>query len=397
MRLMIVSTSCMLGVNRAAYRHLSSFLNVTLHLVIPVRSKEAAAHGGLSKIEGEPFEVTMLKMSGPHNRLERATGLRELIESWEPSQLLLEFDPATLIVWDVVKASRHQNLSISVIALENQSRHFIFESYQALKRFQLRIAVGGLIASWFLRSVQGKIQHVFTVCDDGTTVMTEFGFAGCITKIPLGFDASIFCQQDQNKISLTRQRLNLRCTTIAYFGRLIPEKGVDLLIEALSTLRDMPWQFLIDTFSTYKSPYEVELHSQIQELKLMDRIVYFDASHNEMPDYMNAADIVVLPSISTPKFKEQYGRVIAEAMACGKIVIGSKSGAIPELIGDAGFLVAEGDVSRLSEILRYLLTASQGELDSIRTKAYKRAHLYFSAARQADVIFSKLNKPKISI
>jgi glycosyltransferase involved in cell wall biosynthesis len=387
MRLMVVSTSCLLGVNRTAYRHLAIDHKVMLHLVVPVRRQEAAAHGGVSLIEGEPFPVTLLEMSGPHPRLERAKGLKALIQTWKPSHLLLEFDPATLLVLDAAQASRHLNVSLSVIALENRPRHFIREALKAMKGAQPQVVFGGVIAWWLLWSVRNRIQHVFTVSQDGTDVMAQLGFGGRITKIPLGFDGRLFYPQTQCLIATARRRLGLNSVVIAYFGRLVPEKGIDLLLQALSTLTDLRWQLLIDKFSPYRSAYEVQIQSQIQALGLTSRVVYFDASHSEIPDYMNAADIVVLPSISTPKFKEQYGRVIPEAMACGKIVVGSQSGAIPELIGEAGFVFPEGDASRLGKVLRYLLTAPEVELDSMRTKAVERAHAHFTAARQAEIMY----------
>jgi glycosyltransferase involved in cell wall biosynthesis len=104
-----------------------------------------------------------------------------------------------------------------------------------------------------------------------------------------------------------------------------------------------------------------------------------------MANYMNAADVVVLPSISTPKWKEQYGRVIPEAMACGKIVVGSDSGTIPELIADAGFTFPEGDASKLAELLRTILGAPEAELDVVRARAQERARSELSIIRQAAV------------
>lgn len=392
MRLMVVSTSCLVDVNRAVYRHLAVDHKVSLHLVIPVRPKEAQTHGGVSSIDNESFPVALLEMSGPHPRLERAKGLKTLIKSWKPSHIVLEFDPATLVVLDAVQASRDLNARLAVIALENQPRYFIIEALRGIKSAKLKIMIGGVIAWWLLKLVRKRIQHVFTVSQDGTNVMTQLGFAGRITKIPLGFDTHLFFPQPADRIAATRQRLGLQRITIAYFGRIVREKGIDLMLQSLSTLTDLPWQFLIDQFSIYRSNYEVYLQSQIQALGLANRVVYFDAPHNKIPDYMNAADIVVLPSISTPKFKEQYGRVIPEAMACGKIVVASQSGALPELIGETGFVFPEGDVSKLAEVLRYLLTAPEVQLDLLRKRGAERAAAHLSAARQAEIMYSTINK-----
>jgi len=394
MRLMVISTACLVGVNRATYRHLAIEQNVELHLVVPVRIQEASSHGGVSPIDDEPFPVTVLEMSGPHPRLERINDLSKLIKTWRPTHFILEFDPATLITMTVVHASRHLNSNISIIALENQPRNFLREALQGVRNSELKTAIGGILAWVLLTLVRNRIRNVFTVCQDGTMTMTRLGFGRRITKIPLGFDTNLFYPQTQTKIAATRARLGLHSMTIAYFGRLVPEKGIDLLLQALSKLTDLRWQFLIDTFSTYQSNYEEKLQAQIQALKLDNRVVYFDASHSEISNYMNAADIVVLPSISTPKFKEQYGRVIPEAMACGKIVIGSNSGAIPELIGDAGIVIPEGDTIQLVNVLRHLLTAPETELNLTRTRALERALSHFTATSQAEIMYRTISGSK---
>ena len=63
---------------------------------------------------------------------------------------------------------------------------------------------------------------------------------------------------------------------------------------------------------------------------------------------------MVLPSRTTATWKEQFGRVLTEAMACGVPVVGSNSGAIPEVIADAGLIFPEGDAMSLAAQLQRL-------------------------------------------
>jgi len=63
--------------------------------------------------------------------------------------------------------------------------------------------------------------------------------------------------------------------------------------------------------------------------------------HGRMPELLAAVDVLVLPSRTLPKLKEQFGRVLIEGMAAGCVVIGSSSGAIPEVLGDAGLVFEE--------------------------------------------------------
>jgi glycosyltransferase involved in cell wall biosynthesis len=73
--------------------------------------------------------------------------------------------------------------------------------------------------------------------------------------------------------------------------------------------------------------------------------------------------VLVLPSLTTPTWKEQFGHVLVEAMACGVPVIGSDSGAIPEVIGDAGLIVPEGNVDALADAIQSLISAPALRVD----------------------------------
>jgi glycosyltransferase involved in cell wall biosynthesis len=74
----------------------------------------------------------------------------------------------------------------------------------------------------------------------------------------------------------------------------------------------------------------------------------------DMRDLLRTFDVLVLPSRTTVYWKEQFGRVLVEAMACGVVVVGSNSGAIPEVVGDAGIIFPEGNVTALASVLEEL-------------------------------------------
>jgi glycosyltransferase involved in cell wall biosynthesis len=74
---------------------------------------------------------------------------------------------------------------------------------------------------------------------------------------------------------------------------------------------------------------------------------------------MNALDVLVLPSRTTESWKEQFGRVIIEAHACQTPVIGSSSGAIPDVVGAGGMVVPERDPSALAAAMMQMASSPE--------------------------------------
>ena len=378
-RLLVISPPCHQPVNRAVYREMAMRHGIKLHLVVPRRLFVGNQWRDTPRGGEEPYQLTMLEIAGTHGRLQRLMGLEALAVEWNPTHVLVDNDPASLMTRQAAKV--FPKAQIWALTAENLTPRYFRDFMAGLKGKSPSRMIGPLM-TWMMRLlVHPLVDRVFTLSRDGTRVMEAMGCAA--TQIPLGFDPDLFCIQPDSKIAATRSRLGLQQRTVAYFGRLTPEKGLHLLLEALALLQDLPWSFMVDHFSDYKTDYTRELEAKIAALGIQDRVVYFDARHDEMPDYMNAADIVVLPSISTPKWKEQYGRVLPEAMACGKVVVGSDSGAIPELVADQGHIFPEGNVTALAALLRRLLLADDLKDAGARASAY--AHKHLSIKRQAEI------------
>jgi len=90
------------------------------------------------------------------------------------------------------------------------------------------------------------------------------------------------------------------------------------------------------------------------------RMVHVPAvEHDRVRDYLRAMDLLVLPSYDTPSWKEQFGHVLVEAMACSVPVVGSNAGGIPEAIGEAGLIFPARSVDALGEALRALAASSE--------------------------------------
>lgn len=169
--------------------------------------------------------------------------------------------------------------------------------------------------------------------------------------------------------------------TIGFIGRLLEAKGLLTLADALANLKTENWRLLIVGDGERRKVLEEKLASA----GLLERTQFVGAvPYDETPDYFRELDILVVPTRTTPKIREQFGRVIIEAMACKVPVIGSTCGAIPEVIGDAGLVFRENDAADLSEKLRKLIGNSnlRQELATAGRKRVEENYTWEFAARQ---------------
>ena len=95
--------------------------------------------------------------------------------------------------------------------------------------------------------------------------------------------------------------------------------------------------------------------------------------HDEVPEYLNVMDLLCAPSQTTGRWREQFGRMLIEAMACGVPVIASRSGEIPHVVSDTGLLVDEADVARWTEAIDRLLEDADLRRD-LAARGLARAH-----------------------
>jgi glycosyltransferase involved in cell wall biosynthesis len=124
---------------------------------------------------------------------------------------------------------------------------------------------------------------------------------------------------------------------VGYLGRITEAKGVPLLTRALDGIQH-PWRALFvgsGSAETELRRWATRYGANVQILSVV--------GHEEVPEYLNAMDILCVPSQTTPIWREQFGRVLIEAFACGVCVVASDSGEIPHVVDDAGCIVGERD------------------------------------------------------
>ncbi len=163
---------------------------------------------------------------------------------------------------------------------------------------------------------------------------------------PFGIDSDLFYPREKKQKSADEP------LTIGYVGRLMPAKGVLVLIEALGRIRDKNWRFLVVGDGERKEL----MREKLKEDGLLERTEFVGAvPYHETPEYFQKMDVLVVPTRTTAKIREQFGRVIIEAMACEVPVIGSTCGAIPEVIAEAGLIFPESDPQALAEAITQII------------------------------------------
>jgi glycosyltransferase involved in cell wall biosynthesis len=161
---------------------------------------------------------------------------------------------------------------------------------------------------------------------------------------------------------------------LGYVGRIEKAKGLNTVLKALEFLPDDTILFILGS-----GDYKNALNSKIDEKRLSKRVFLKErVPETEVGKYMSLFDILVLPSETTTKWKEQFGRVIPEAMSCGIPVLGSDSGAIPEVIGDAGFVFNEGNHTNLAENVSKVRLLDENDRIDLKQRMHLRVTDHFS-------------------
>jgi glycosyltransferase involved in cell wall biosynthesis len=361
--------------HRAPYDALAHRPGWAVHIVAP---RELELSAGLTKrCDPRPLEARYVLHPVPlwfggAGRFVWFRHLREILEQVRPDIVFIEHDPGSVpVLQAALFAPRAKRYAFTV---ENIERDRFRDAQRALFARQgvnaLRdLVVGGL-------SVAGSLATSGLACisEEGRTIFSK-RFAKPIVVMPLGTDTSRFCPADARGV---RSELGLEGGFVfGYFGRLVPEKGVHLLVEALALLPPR-FRLLLDMFRNFEpGSYAASTLARADALGVRDRIVTIDVPHPAVPAYMRVCDAVVLPSLTTDRWKEQFGRVLPEAMACGVCVVGSDSGNIPHMIGDAGVVVPEGSAVKIADALL--------ELDR---EPDRRARLAAAGRQRVDHLFS---------
>ena len=275
-----------------------------------------------------------IRFSGYGSRFYYRRGVAQHFKDFQPDIIHLEEEAWSLNAWQTVQLKRKYCTN----------SQFIFRtslSIPSKQRF-------GPLPIWIERRVFRETDMAFPLSENAGKILKQRGYLGPQIPFPNGVDISLFQKRDMSQLKTSLELADN--FVIGYVGRLIQMKGIDTLIDAASML-DFPFKLLI----LGQGEDAQRLRDIAAQHQITEKIVWVNAvPPEEVPDYLNCMDTLVLPSRTTADWVEFFGRVLIEGMACEVPVIGSDSGEIPHVIDDAGLVFPEGDASALAEKIRQI-------------------------------------------
>jgi glycosyltransferase involved in cell wall biosynthesis len=250
--------------------------------------------------------------------------------------------------WHVVHAWQEPYVAAGaqIVASAPKAARVVFASFQNIsKRYPPPIR---LFERSAVRRADGWIAFGRTVHD---TLIGRDGYAARPSRIiPPGVDTLVFHPDPAARVRV-RNELGFSPgdPVVGYLGRFVPEKGIATLLEALPDVR-APWKAVF----VGGGPLEPRLRAFERAYSGRVRVVTAVA-HDDVPRWLNGMDVLCAPSRTTPRWREQFGRMLIEAMACGVPVVASRSGEIPHVVGDAGLLASEDAPAEWARILESIL------------------------------------------
>ena len=326
-KVVLLSKACITALYRGKLSEISKHRDIDLTVIVPSEWRDER---GVLSFESDGLKeykvlVEPIVFNGSYHFHFYPT-LAKRLEQIQPDILHVEEEPYNFATWHAIRVSRLICCKTLFFSWQN-----IHKTYPWPFSF---------MESHVLQSVDAAIFG----SESSLRVFHAKGYSGPSEVIPqFGVDTNIF--ELSNKTDSCKNQFN-----IGYIGRLVNEKGVDMLISVLTMMPDDV------RLNVYGSGPDLEYLKQLVfNYNLYNEVIFTPwISSTKIPQLMHNFDVLVLPSRTTTKWKEQFGRVLIEAMASGIPVVGSDSGEIPYVIGDAGLIFQEGDVESLKDALMKL-------------------------------------------
>ncbi len=362
-RVLMVSKACLLGTYQRKLEEIARYPDVDLTVVVPASWHEEGRIVHLERAHTEGYELVVepVAFNGSFH-FYFYPQLRRRLCAVEPDLVHIDEEPYNVATLHALWLARRSGACTLWFTWQNLNRRYPlpFRLIEAYTLARTDYAIAG---------TQGAA-HVWR----------EKGYEGPMAVIPqFGVDPDLFSPGPADRLHrLSARRDAGRGFTIGYVGRLVPEKGVDLILGALTGLPGV-WHLRI----VGHGPEEERLKARVRQLGLSHTVTFEGWLPSvRMPAFYRELDVLVLPSRSRPNWVEQFGRVLIEAMACAVPVVGSDCGEIPNVIGNAGLVFPEEDTDALQAILKRLMRSPDLWSDLAR-RGRERVLSHFTQARIA--------------
>jgi glycosyltransferase involved in cell wall biosynthesis len=247
--------------------------------------------------------------------------------------------------YDAIYANTQKALVIGAIASFLSRRPLVYHLHDILSLDHFSPTNRRLIITLVNRFATAVIAN----SQASQTAFVEAGGRPDLTTVIYnGFDPAIYLHHDLERSQLRHQLQADDKFVVGHFSRLSPWKGQHILIEALLHCSDDVVAVFVGDALFGEDDYKTQLQQQIATHNLCDR-VHFLGFRSDIPQLMTACDLVAHTSTAP----EPFGRVIVEAMLCGRPVAAAAAGGAIELIehGKTGWLCPPGDPHKLAEII----------------------------------------------
>jgi len=322
----MLSKACLVGAYQGKLEAIAAHPDVELTVVVPSewRDERGALRLEREHTNGYRMIVEPIVFNGSFH-LHFYPGLARRIAEAQPDLVHIDEEPYNLATFHALRLAKRHGAQALFFSWQNLVRRYPFP-------FDL-----------MEHAVLGGADFAILGNHEAVGVWRVKGYRGPVAVIPqFGVDP--------NRYTPDARPRGEGDFHVGYAGRLVEEKGLDLLLRAVARLDASARVTLLGA-----GPARTGLEQLGSALGLGGRAT-FEAwrPSRQMPAYLRQLDAVVLPSRTRPNWKEQFGRLLIEAMACGVPVVGSTCGEIPNVIGEAGLIFPEEDVETLAGHLRAL-------------------------------------------
>lgn len=382
MRVLAIGHSWVVDVYRSMLRHLAALPDMDLTVVTPDYWEEGGAPVYATHSSQDNFKLLIEKPLSHRQHLHVYPGILGVLKRTHPDIVFLLEEPNSLVTATTLSLARWLKPQPKGVFYTFLNDDRDFRSLPGLRKVLFPLAL----------QTTFRLAHA-GVCASPTAEreMRRRGFAGLTAEIPFGVAVRAYADVAPARVAAFRAQLAPQSEFILGFvGRVAPGKGVDLLVKALPEPA-MVGARLVVVGDGEDLPAMKDL---AQRLGVSDRISFISrVLHSDVRSYMAAFDALAVPSQRHGHWVEQFGRVVVEGMAVGAPVIGSSSGEIPNVIGDAGYVFEEANLRDFCAKvlqLRHLTPAARAALiEHARTMVLERFD-YETVARQYARLFQQL-------